>query len=267
MSKIEGAIREINTIDSEASADNPINRLHPLTKLLVTFAYIFAVVSFDNSDVSGLLSMLLYPIVIFTVAQLKVRMCVKRIWIILLPVCLVGIANPFFDKKIVAYIGSFAVTGGMVSMFTLMIKGILTVTAAYILIITTKIEAVCQALRMLCVPGSFVTVILLIYRYVTLFLQEVNRMTQAYALRAPGQKGINYRAWGALVGQLLLRAMDRASLVYESMCLRGFSGEFLYGGRDKMRRVDFVYLILWLLVIILLRTVHIFELVGSVFVG
>lgn len=267
MSKIENAIHEINAIDSEASADNPINRLHPLAKLLVTLAYVFAVVSFDPGDVSGLLSMLLYPIIIFTAAQLQVRMCVRRIWVILVPVCLVGIANPFLDRQTAFYIGSFAVTGGMVSMFTLMIKGVLTVTAAYILIITTGIEAVCQALRALHVPELFVTVILLIYRYVTLFLQEVNRMTQAYALRAPGQKGINYRAWGTLVGQLLLRAMDRASLVYESMCLRGFSGQFLYGGRDKMRLVDFVYLILWVSVIIFLRAVHVFELVGSAFVG
>ena len=42
----------------------------------------------------------------------------------------------------------------------------------------------------------------------------------AYALRAPGEKGIHFRAWGSLLGQLLLRSVDRAQLVYESMLLR-----------------------------------------------
>lgn len=267
MNKIEGAIRELNTLEETASRDNLINGVHPLAKLLVTIVYIAVVVSFDSKDISGLLSMLLYPIIIFTLAELRLKACIKRIWIIMPFVCLVGIANPFLDRETVMYIGTFAVTGGMLSMTGLILKGVLTVTGVYILIATTKIESVCQALRMLHVPGTFVTVILLIYRYVTLFLQEINRMTQSYALRAPNQKGINHKAWGPLVGQLLLRAMDRATLVYESMCLRGFDKEFPYACRTGVSLKDAGYLVLWTAAVILLRNIRLFELVGSIFVG
>lgn len=267
MNKIEGAIREFYIMDEAASKDNAINRLHPLVKLLVTFIYIFVVVSFDNSDISGLLSMFLYPAVIFTAARLSFKMYIKRIWIILPFVCLAGAANPFFDRETVMCIGSFAVTNGMVSMLGLMLKGMFTVAAAYILIAVTKIEAVCHALCMLHVPGTFVTVILLICRYITLFLQEVNRVMQAYSLRAPNQRGISCKAWGTLVGHLLLRSMDRALLVYESMCMRGFDGRFLHGGNNKIRRADIIYLAVWAAVIILLRRIHIFELAGSIFIN
>lgn len=51
-------------------------------------------------------------------------------------------------------------------------------------------------------------------------------VVQAYELRAPGQKGIHFKVWGSLMGQMLLRSMDRAEVIYESMCLRGFDGVF-----------------------------------------
>lgn len=263
MSKIEGAIHEIHAMDAMASEDKWINKLHPLVKLLVTFIYIFIVVSFDSTDINGLLSMILYPVLIFITAELDLKMCLKRLRIVLPLVCLVGLFNPFFDREILFYAGSVGITRGMITMVTLIIKGVFTVLAAYILIASSKIEDICRALRMLHVPKIFVTLILLIYRYVTLFLQEVNRMTQAYALRAPDQKGISYKAWGSLAGLILLRSMDRASAVYESMCLRGFDGEFKRENSPKLCGNDWSYLISLSALILFLRYVHLFELVGS----
>ncbi|MDY4970728.1 MAG: energy-coupling factor transporter transmembrane component T, partial [Lachnospiraceae bacterium] len=68
-------------------------------------------------------------------------------------------------------------------MFTLILKGIFTVLAAYLLIATTTIEKICYALHLLHVPGILITQFLLTYRYVTVLLKEVNRITQAYSLR------------------------------------------------------------------------------------
>ena len=86
-----------------------------------------------------------------------------------------------------------------------MLKGILTVFASYILIATTSIGKICHALRLLHVPKILVTEILLIYRYITVLLDEVRKMTQAYELRAPGRRGIAFREWGSFAGLLLLR--------------------------------------------------------------
>jgi cobalt/nickel transport system permease protein len=74
---------------------------------------------------------------------------------------------------------------------------------------------------------------LLTYRYVAVMMEEVSVMTEAYHLRAPGQKGIHISAWGSFLGQLLLRSMDRAEDLYESMQLRGFRGEFYYADSPK----------------------------------
>ena len=100
--------------------------------------------------------------------------------------------------------------------------------ASFLLIATTPMDALCAALRKLHVPSLLVTLLLLTYRYVSVMLHEVSVMSEAYHLRAPGQKGIHISAWGSFLGQLLLRSMDRAETLYESMQLRGFHGEFYY---------------------------------------
>ena len=68
--------------------------------------------------------------------------------------------------------GGVKITGGEISMVTLMIKGILTVIAIYILIITTTIDRVCMALRKIHIPEIIVMIIQLIYRYINVLLKE-----------------------------------------------------------------------------------------------
>ncbi|MDY4971164.1 MAG: energy-coupling factor transporter transmembrane component T, partial [Lachnospiraceae bacterium] len=130
----------------------------------------------------------------------------------------------------------------------------------------TTIEKICYALHLLHVPGILITQFLLTYRYVTVLLKEVNRITQAYSLRAPNQKGIHYKVWGSLTGQVLLRSMDRANAVYESMMLRGYDGSFAYMGKDiRISVSDVIYLLLWLAVFVIFRKYPVFLIVGGIF--
>ncbi len=265
MSKLNDAIYEIDHLSEIAQQDQWINLIHPLVKFFISIFYILIVVSFPKYNISGLLSMTIYPLVIFIVSELSFKEALHRLRLVLPLVCIVGILNPFFDREVIFLLGSFEVTGGLLSMLTLMIKGILTVLASYILIATTTIEKICFALRLIHVPKMLVTQILLIYRYIYVLLSEVKRITQAYELRAPNQKGIHFKVWGSLVGQLLLRSMDRADIVYESMCLRGYNGEFDYG-HISFKRSDGMYLFVWSIVFGICRIFPVFDWVGGLFV-
>ena len=242
-----------------------MNHIHPLVKLFLTIFYIVNVVSFDKYNLMGLLGMVVYPLVMFEIAEASFGEALRKLKFVLPLVCVVGVFNPFFDREILIYIGTIPVSGGVLSMLTLMCKGIFTVLASYLLIATTTIEKICYALRMLHVPKIFVTQVLLSYRYIRVLLLEAHRMTQAYALRAPGQKGIRFGVWGTFVGQLLLRSMDRAENIYESMCLRGYDGEFYYGRKQKWKVGDGVYLLIWTAMIAVFRFCPVFEMVGSLF--
>lgn len=263
MSKISSAIYEIHHMDTIAARDQWVNRIHPLVKFVLTIVYIATVVSFQKYDIIGLAGMAVYLIAGFILAELSFKECLRRLRVVLPLVCVVGLANPFFDR-IPVDLGIIHINAGVISMITLMMKGVFCVLASYLLIATTSIEKICYALRLLHVPKILVTQILLTYRYITVLLGEVNRITQAYAMRAPNQKGVHFKVWGSLTGQLLLRSIDRANDVFESMTLRGYQGEFRYmGEKNHVRWQDIVYLVIWLAVFFLIKRIPIIIVMGN----
>lgn len=266
MSRITNAMLEIREMDELSAQASPIHQIHPLSKLLVTILYIFVVVSFSKYQLTGLLPMVLYPILLFQISGIPVRTCFYKLRYILPLVCAVGIWNPFLDHTPILQLGRVVVTGGILSFLSLMLKGVFALMASFLLIATTNIEKICYALRMLHVPELLVTQLLMTYRYVSLLLQEAGTMMNAYTLRAPGQKGIHVSAWGSFLGQLLLRSMDRAQQLYESMQMRGFRGEFYYASEEPYQKKDALYLLLWMTVFLLLRFVNLSELLGNIVV-
>ncbi len=266
MSKIGSAIHEIQHMDRIASRNQWVNRIHPLVKFLLTILYIVLVVSFSKYDFIGLLGMGVYLLVMYNLAEVSFRDCLWRLRVVLPLVCVVGIANPIFDTTPVD-LGFAVIRAGWISMFTLMLKGIFSVLASYLLIATTNIEKICYALRLLHIPSIIVTQILLAYRYLSVLMNEVDRITQAYSLRAPKQKGVHFKVWGSLTGQLLLRSIDRANEVYESMTLRGFNGEFAYvGEQHTFRSYDLIYFLIWIILFFILRNIPIIWVIGNLFV-
>ena len=266
MNKMQKAIRELAEMDELAARSSPIHTLHPLAKLIATIAYIVVTLSFDKYDLSGLVPMVLWPILLFQISGIDVKSCFYKLRIVLPLVMAVGLFNPFFDKTVVLTLGNLTVTGGSLSMLTLMLKGLFCLMASFLLMATTPIDKLCAALRQLHVPKMLVTLLLLTYRYVGVMTEELAVMTDAYHLRAPGQQGIHISAWGSFLGQLLLRSMDRAQELYSSMLLRGYHQHFHYADIKPFRKRDALYMIVCIAVFLLLRTVKVAELLGGTIV-
>lgn len=263
MSKIGDAIYEIHYMDTLAAGDQWVNRIHPLVKFIVTIGYIAAVVSFHKYDVSGLAGMMVYPIAVFILSELSFTDSIRRLRLVLPLICLVGVLNPFLDKNVVLIAG-MRMSAGVLSMISLILKGVFSVLASYLLIATTSVDKLCYAFRLLHIPKPVVTQFMLTYRYVSVLLEEANSVTQAYALRAPNQKGVHFKVWGSLAGHLLLRSIDRAGAVYESMLLRGYDGGYRYlQERLALRLKDIIYLLFWLAVIVLFRLYPILLIIGN----
>lgn len=263
MNKLNHAVHDIHAADDSVRNRSYITAVHPVSKLLVTFFYILIVVSFPKYNVTGLISMILYLLIIGIWNHISVKETVRHIWPVLILVSIMGIANPFIDQAECFRVNGFIVTNGMISMLTLIVKGIFCVTASYFLIYLTGMDGICCSLRCLHVPKELVTVLFLICRYMIVLLKEVERMMQAYRLRAPKQKGLHWRTWGPFVGQVLLRSIDRGEMVYDSMQLRGYNGE-LHGKRtDANQGISICYVLVWSLLLICLRVFPVFQAAGS----
>jgi len=252
--KANNALKELHDMDELAAGSSPVHKLHPLVKFLVTIAYIYCVVSFSKYDLTGLFIMLLFPVIMFSTAGIPISTCFWKLRLVLPLVLMVGIFNPIFEGK-----------AGLVSMITLMMKGVFALMASFIMVATTPIDGLCAALRKLHIPSILVTLLLLTYRYISVLVKEVAIMTDAYKLRAPGQKGIAPKAWGSFLGQLLLRSMDRANELYSSMQLRAFKGEFFYAAQRKLNAKDAAFFVICIAAFILARLINITELIGGVF--
>ena len=75
MSKIQKAVSEIKSIEELANEDRWVNQVHPLVKLYVTILYIGTVVSFSKYNLSGLLVMAVYPVILFIMNDISVKRC------------------------------------------------------------------------------------------------------------------------------------------------------------------------------------------------
>ena len=264
MNNIINSIYNIGFLDELSKKDTFIHRIHPIIKVIITLLYLVFVLSFGRYEISKLITFVFYPILIFSLAEIPVVPILKRV-VIALPFILgIGIVNLFFDKEIIM-VGGLAIRSGYITFTSIFIKCLLTVTASILLIATTGMERLGLALRMMKIPKIFVLQLLLTYRYISLFMEEVSTMSRTYALRAPNENGIGFKAWGSFAGQLLLRTYDKATRIYESMTLRGFNGEYNTGDIEKLKYKDYVYMILWSLFFIVAKFRDIPNLIGNLF--
>lgn len=266
MNRAEQALYELKQMDELAAMDSPVHRFSALSKLSVTVIYILAVMSFGKYDLSGVFMMALYPYLLFQLSEIPFQTCLYKMRYIIPLIAFVGIFNPFLDRQAVLKIGAFTVNAGMISFLCLLCKGMLCLSASFLLVSTTRIDDLCSALRKIRIPSMLVTVFMLTYRYISVLTEEVALMSDAYHLRAPGQKGIAFTAWGSFLGQLLLRSMDRAKELYAAMLLRGYHGEFPETHRNNADRSSLIYALICISLIILFRSVNIPMMIGSLFV-
>ncbi|MGE5484032.1 MAG: cobalt ECF transporter T component CbiQ [Ignavibacteriales bacterium] len=266
MADLARSICEIRLMDDLARKKTVIHGIHPLAKTLATLVYVAVVASFGRYEVSKLLPLVFYPVVLFSLADLPLGPILKRIMLVEPFVILIGVLNPVFDHHVFV-LGGVAVSRGWVTFLSILIKCSLTVAAALLLVATTGIDRLAQALRMLGVSRLLVLQLLLTYRYALLLMEEVDRTLRAYSLRAPGQRGVHRRCWGSLAGRIMLRTLDRAQRVYHAMCLRGFQGEYNTGDDRRIGAGDLAYVVVWASFFATSRLFDIPMLIGSLVVG
>lgn len=256
MNKISHAIDTFYFLESKAAEKNLVTSLHPLSKVLISIAYVSFLVSFPKYTFFPLLAMSCYPLILFTLTRIPIKHCFRQIKLLLFLVCMIGIFNPLFDTVVLIKLGPLLLTSGMLSMLTLILKGTLAVISSYLLIATTNIEEICYALKQLHIPDLMISILLLSYRHLLLLMFELKQMYEAYQLRAAiHQKGLHIKTWGTFIGYFLLHSIEYAESVSESMTLRGFHGNLTIDPKFKFLFNDWFYVTFWMVLFIFLHLI------------
>lgn len=267
MGNFAAAKNTFRLFDELASRKTIVHRLHPVTKLLTTLAFLIATLSFGKYEVAALLPLVLYPLTLIILADLPAGQLLKRM-LPVAPLALgIGVFNPLFDRSPALTVGTLIVSGGWVSLITIMLRFGLTVLAGLILIATSGLNELAGALLKLRLPRPLVTQLLFMYRYLSVLGEEAARIARAYSLRALEKSGIQFNAWGSLAGQLLLRSIDRAERIYQAMLCRGFDGRINLPRRDRFEWRDLLYFLGWVVFFGAVRFYNIPRGIGSIIMG
>ncbi len=264
MSSVYAGLSTLDRLDRLARRDTAVSRIDPRAKVLATAVFIVCVVSFGKYEVLALLPFVIFPVVIAAEGDLPFGFLARILLVVSPFALLLGAFNPWFDRSFVAQVGGFTVTGGWVWYASILLRFLLTASAALVLTGTTSFYGVCLALQKLRVPDVFVVQLLLMYRYIFVLGEEVLRMGQARRLRSFGRRGMGLRIYGQMLGQLLLRTFARAQRVYLAMKCRGFDGEIRVARRLHFGTADLVFVLGWSAVFVLFRVVNIPLVLGRV---
>lgn len=150
---------------------------------------------------------------------------------------------------------------GIVRFASIACKSWISVQAAILLTATTRFPDLLNALQQLRVPKIFVAIIGLMWRYLFIIVEEVNRMQRARRSRSANapdsRRGGGSLVWrsrvtGNMAGSLFLRSIERSDRVYAAMLSRGYNGEPPAGETARLSGNDRLLLMFGILLIILL---------------
>lgn len=127
--------------------------------------------------------------------------------------------------------------------------------ALLLLIRVAGFNDMCDAMRRIGCPAIIVTQLLMVYRYLTVLLQEALTMQRARMARSYGSYSFKASMWGPFVGQLLLRSIERSRRINMAMKARGFNGSLSASPMSRWTTADTVYCIIWIPLFILMRCV------------
>lgn len=246
-------LKELNTMERLSSGDSLIHRLHPVSKLVVTFLFVASVISLDRYAFWCVLPYFAYIFVCASLADVSYSLLFRRS-ALALPFCLfAGVSNVIFEQSTAFFVGGLGVSYGFLSLVTILLKTLLSTSAVILLSATTPVSQTAGALIRLKVPGVLVTQLFMTYRYLCIIANEAHSMYNAYMLRSGGKRAISIMHTGSFLGQLLIRSFKRAERVTLAMKCRGYSGETSADYPKHFKKSDILYTLTLCTIIILIR--------------
>ena len=233
MDDISKAISNIRKIDELGDRDTMFHRIDSSIKIIVTIIYVIKVLSIKQFIISDITCILLYPLILFMFGKVPVKFIFKKVLFVLPIILGVSVINLIID---------FSYSEIYFSIL-LLFKCTFALAGALLLIVTTGINSLAFGLKKLKIPDILIMQILMLHRYIILMMEECYRVKSAYELRMPGKKYMTIKDYGQIIGQMLLKTIDRSEKVYEAMKLRGFQGDLFINSNKRAGCIDFLYLI------------------------
>lgn len=103
------------------------------------------------------------------------------------------------------------------------------VSCLSLLSFSTPVDDMLSALREFRCPQVLIEIVYLMYKYIFILLEEMDRIYHAQAARLGyNKRGNSFNSVGILAGILILRSFERAGALYEALLSRGYKDKLFY---------------------------------------
>jgi cobalt/nickel transport system permease protein len=231
--------------DIYAQKENVITGIEARTKIV--FTVIALVINLLSETIYPSLSIAFFCIVILLVIGIPLRLLALRLVIPLVMAAVVLVTQIFFYGNTILFTISIAginITGyeeGLLHGILIMCRVIGGVSLILFLSLSTPAHKLLLAAIWFKVPKIVIELLLLMYRYIFVLLEEMLSIRDAQRVR------LGYHNWSqsikslsTLGGSLIFRAYDRAERIFEAMTARGYTGSMSLSYVERFSRKDII---------------------------
>jgi len=235
-------------IDKFAYQDSPIHRLDSRAKFLAVLAFTAVVISLPRASISILVCYAVGPFALLVIGGIPLRFACRHILLVSPFIVVLSLSCPLYDKTPIAVTwGPFSwdTTVGWLRCFTILAKFIVTMLALIGLVSTTRFSDLLAGLQRLGLPRLLTMQLGFLYRYIFVLIDKGHHILRARASRKLRNLGFKteLKTAGAMLGSLLIRSIDTAGNINIAMQGRGFDGTWRTVSRLRIRRRDYIFIL------------------------
>jgi cobalt/nickel transport system permease protein len=189
---------------------SPVQRLPAMLKLGVALALILGMVLMPAERAAWFAGVAVFLVIVALLSRISAWFLLKRLLLL----------SPFVLG--VALVNAFQ-PAARASWREVAVRGALCLATVILVSNTTPFSELLRVLRRVRVPGLLITTLALMHRYLFVLADETERMRRARASRSFTRgRRFAWRTLGTVLGQLFIRASERAERIYDAMCARGW---------------------------------------------
>jgi cobalt/nickel transport system permease protein len=197
-------------IDRYSRLSSPVHRRPAHVKLLVTLVILLTTVLAPLSLWALFAGEIAFLALVAYLSRIPLSFLRSRM--LFLEVFVVGIALLSLFRE-----------NGVAVFLTLFSKGTICLFAVVLFSNTTEFTSLLQLLRRWRCPDLAITVLALMYRYLFVLVDEMERMQRARTSRTfLTKRTVAWKSLATVVAQSFIRSTERAERIYAAMCARGW---------------------------------------------
>lgn len=253
MATLEDKLNILITFDTLSDANSFLNKISPFAKVIVFIFFLISLISLNKYNLTKTILLTSFVIALIYTSPIKFTTAIKFSLVLSPIIFFFVIFNPIFDTNKILFM-EHKINAGYISAITTLIKFFNTTTISILIVSSTKFFELTSALYMLKIPKFIILQLVIMYRFLFLFISDIINTIESIKSRSYTKDSIKWSDLKGIFTTFFVRAIYKSEDVYISMLSRGFKPEKFYQELDFNIK-DFLFIMVSVIYITLIRLI------------